>query len=103
MNHNEPNLLSVTEFANRVNRSKRQIYKHIKAGRIRGSKPRPNASYVIGEPEVEKFLEEFGFVNGHEQVRVHSRTGTNVHTDDTVNGVTSRNGNFTTLRVFDTP
>lgn len=57
---NEPERIDVNLFAELVGRSKRQIYKHIKSGRIPAVKPNANTSYQIERAEVERFIEEFG-------------------------------------------
>lgn len=48
-------MLSVQEFANRVNRTERAIYKAIKAGRIRALKANDGSAYQIPEEEIEHY------------------------------------------------
>ena len=48
----EPKLLSVQEFANRVNRTERAVYKAIKTGRIKAVKADDGSAYQISEEEV---------------------------------------------------
>lgn len=56
----EPERIDVNTFAELVGRSKRQIYKHIKTGRIPAVKPNANTAYQIERSEIERFLMEFG-------------------------------------------
>ena len=51
----EPDLLSVQEFANRVNRTQRAIYKAIKAGRIKALRTEEGGAYQIPETEVHTY------------------------------------------------
>lgn len=51
----EPRLLSVQEFANRVNRTERAIYKAIKAGRVNALKAEDGSAYQIPEDEVHNY------------------------------------------------
>lgn len=48
----EPKLLSVQEFANRVNRTERAVYKAIKTGRIKAVKAEDGSAFQIPEEEV---------------------------------------------------
>ena len=56
----DPTRIDVHTFAELVGRSKRQIYKHIKAGTIPAVKPNRNSAYEIERAEVERFLCEYG-------------------------------------------
>ncbi len=51
----EPKLLSVQEFANRVNRTERAIYKAIKSGRIKAFKAEDGSAYQIPDQEVQSY------------------------------------------------
>ena len=55
MSVQEPNLLSVQEFANRVNRTQRAIYKAIKTGRIKALRTEDGGAFQIPESEVQNY------------------------------------------------
>lgn len=51
----EPKMISVQEFANRVNRTERAVYKAIKAGRVKAMKADDGSAYQISEEEVQGY------------------------------------------------
>lgn len=79
---NEPERIDVYSFAERVGRSKRQIYKHIKSGRIPAIKPHKNAAYEIEVSEIESFISEFG-PGGSQDDTVNPSEQSRRDTDDT--------------------
>lgn len=85
---NEPERIDVNTFAELVGRSKRQIYKHIKSGRIPAVKPNANTAYQIERGEVEQFIEEFGGPSSHDDTvnrRDQARTDTHDSSHHDVN------------------
>ena len=84
----EPERIDVNTFADLVGRSKRQIYKHIKSGRIPAVKPNANTAYQIERSEVDLFIAEFGGPGSLDDT-ANRRDQARTDTDDSSHRVTT--------------